>query len=517
MTSKAVPEKTHIPCPNCDSSDAYVVYDDDHGWCFSCNTGNFPKSIRPEDLEEVEDYDGFRSINGTVCKRFNISTYLDENKRVIYRQYQYPDGVKYRRVQDKHFWSTGKLPSLGGTNLFTPGCAHYITVVEGEEDAAAAFQMLNTGATLYPVVWLTSASIPNKARDDIYNYLRKFETVKIAIEDDEPGKKAKQILFDMLPNKIREVQLTKHKDANDYLINGDEKEFARAWHNASVYTPDNIYHTEADVHAVLENDEVEGYFSTSFPSLNEKIRGIPLNHVTLLTGMEGIGKTEVLRALEYDALMNDLPIAVLHMEETKKTLYKGLACYILEKNCRDPDNPVPIDEVVTAIEQLSGGFQKLFVFEFKNNPDVNQIMEQINYLVHVCGVKYIFIDPINQFDPIDDTSKVDYLDDLAKSVEKYAAKNPVGFVWTAHVDDEGRTRNSRMISKACSIRVDLKRDLMAEEDEDRNTVFMYVSKNRPFSKTGSAGFASFDPDTFTMMNTIYQAKEVAKEKKILPF
>jgi hypothetical protein len=26
----------HIPCPMCSSSDAYCIYSDGHGYCFSC-------------------------------------------------------------------------------------------------------------------------------------------------------------------------------------------------------------------------------------------------------------------------------------------------------------------------------------------------------------------------------------------------------------------------------------------------------------------------------------------------
>lgn len=32
----------HEPCPNCPSSDAYWVYPDGHGYCFSCKTPTFP-------------------------------------------------------------------------------------------------------------------------------------------------------------------------------------------------------------------------------------------------------------------------------------------------------------------------------------------------------------------------------------------------------------------------------------------------------------------------------------------
>ena len=57
--------KQHQPCPqkDCDSSDAYTLYDDGHGWCFSCDKGTFPKRIKPADFER-KIVDGFRGIVG---------------------------------------------------------------------------------------------------------------------------------------------------------------------------------------------------------------------------------------------------------------------------------------------------------------------------------------------------------------------------------------------------------------------------------------------------------------------
>ena len=503
--------KQHIACPreDCDSSDAYTLYDDGHGWCFSCGKGTFPNKIVPGDFER-KFVDGVRGIPKKVCEKLGIYTYVDDAGNPVFREYAYPEGSKFRRIHDKSFWVEGTMPPLGGMELWNAGSSHYITVVEGEEDGAAAYHMLNHGKqNPEPVVWLTSAVVPNKYRDSIYKYLSQFQTVKLAIEDDAAGKKVKELLCQMLPNKIREVSLTKYKDANDYLINGATKEFKQAHANAQIYTPDNIFHTEDDVLDILSNPDAGKYFPTPFADLNEKIRGLSLNHVTLITGMEGLGKTEIIRAFEVEALRQGVKIGVLHLEETKDTLYKGLACYPLEKNTRDPDNPVNLNEIMKGLGVLTNNYKNLFVFEFKKDPSVEDVLEQINYLVHVCGCELIFFDPINQFDPVDErTTKVQFLDSLSKKVEKYVVNHPCGVVWTAHINDEGGTRDSRMIGKACSVRIMIERDLMAEGDTERNTTKLYVSKNRPFTKTGPAGALFFDEDTFTISSSHLSEEEL---------
>jgi len=201
--------KQHIACPqkDCDSSDAYTLYDDGHGWCFSCDKGTFPKRIKPADFER-KIVDGFRGIPADVCEKLGIFTYVDAHDNPVFREYTYPEGVKFRSIHNKKFWIKGKLPSLGGMNLWNAGSSHYITVVEGEEDGAAAYHMLNKGkANPEPVVWLTTAKIAKANRREIYEYLKEFETVKLCIENDKAGKEAKEILCQMLPNKIREVSL----------------------------------------------------------------------------------------------------------------------------------------------------------------------------------------------------------------------------------------------------------------------------------------------------------------------
>lgn len=489
----------HGPCPCGESSDAYTEYEDGHGFCYSCNKPFGLTQLKPEQLER-KVVDGYRGISSAACEALGIYSYVDKDDNVLFREYNDPNGRKFRRCPKEGFWVEGKVPPLGGTHLWNAGSYHYITVVEGEEDAAAFWDMMNKGKkTTQPVVWLTSASVPKKGRQFIYDYLSKFETVKLAFESDEAGSNAKSVLREMLPNKIREVSLTKHKDANDYLLAGDEQEFKRAWDNALIFTPDNIYHTQEDIEKVLDNEEVESYIETPFSELNDKIRGLPLNHVTLITGQEGMGKTEFLRALEYEVVRSGVPVGILHQEETKKTTLKKLASYELMQDCSDPDAPIDKKDLMDALTKITNKFQNLFVFEFKQDPDVNTILEQINYLVHVCGVRYVFIDPINQFDPVDGTTtKVEFLDDLSKRLAKYVANHPLGLVWTAHVNDEGRTRDSRMIAKSCSIRIDVFRDLMSEDRNERNELNLFVSKNRPYGETGYAGKVFWNTVTKTI-------------------
>ena len=513
------PIKTHQPCPMCGSSDAFAVYPDGHGFCFSCNKTERSNMKEFHEHSKLTDTN-YRGIPQWACDVYGIETYGIDNNTVTHRVYRQGKATKVRECSTKSFrQSGGKVGPLFGSDKFERGCSHYITVTEGEEDAAAAFYMLNSkadgsrGAAIHPVVALPGATISKKDREVIHQYLSSFPTVKLCIEDDEPGRRLKATLAAMLPNKVRHVPLTIHKDANAYLIEGDIKQFKGAWDNAGLYTPDNIFHSKADIENILDDEQDESFIPTGFDSLDAKIRGLSRNHVTLITAQEGMGKTELLRAFEYAVVKSGAPVAVLHFEETKSKLIRAISCYEVKENMRESEDKQRISD---AFADLSRNYEDFYIFEFKHEPTVDDVIDQLQYLVHVHGIQYVFVDPINQFDPPPDVSKVDFLDDLSKKMEKFCCQNPVGLVWTAHVDDEGRTRNSRMIAKACSTRIDLSRNLLSEDEDERNTLQLVVSKNRQFGETGPAGSLWFNNTNFTIENLI-EVEQASQANGFTPF
>ena len=70
----------------------------------------------------------------------------------------------------------------------------------------------------------------------------------------------------------------------------------------------------------------------------------------------------------------------------------------------------------------------------------------------------------------------------------------------SHVNDDGKTRGSRNISKVADLRVDLMRNLQAESEELRNTTFLNISKNRYSGRTGPAGELFFDTETYLLQD-----------------
>lgn len=55
-----------------------------------------------------------------------------------------------------------------------------------------------------------------------------------------------------------------------------------------------------------------------------------------------------------------------------------------------------------------------------------------------------------------------------------------------------------MIEQRASVVVELQRNKMAEDVNERNTTKLLVTKNRPVGPTGFAGQLKFNPDTFML-------------------
>src|SRR5690348_2133228 len=89
------------------------------------------------------------------------------------------------------------------------------------------------------------------------------------------------------------------------------------------------------------------------------------------------------------------------------------------------------------------------------------------------------------------------LDYFSTRLEMMVKELDFALIMVSHVNDEGRTRGSRYISKIADIRIDATRDTTNPDPVQRNTTELMVSKNRFSGRTGPACKLLFDPQTYT--------------------
>ena len=148
-------------------------------------------------------------------------------------------GNKIRRVgKEFHYEGEAKDLDLFGQQAFEPGSSKYITVVEGQDDAAAAYEL--TGSQ-FPCVSVHGASSAVADCKRAYEYLDSFEHIVVCFDRDDPGQNAAvKVAGIFKPGKVQILTLREFKDANDYLKAGRAKQFVKEWWQAPVYKPDGI-------------------------------------------------------------------------------------------------------------------------------------------------------------------------------------------------------------------------------------------------------------------------------------
>jgi len=464
-----------------------------------------------EDTKEEElkqEFRDHRGIKKETNQFFGISTGIDKEGNEVTRTYPYPHKVKLRILPKDFSRNRGfSNDHLFGMDRFNGGSSQTLTIVEGEEDVASAYQMLGSK---WPVVGIPGAGVSSELLRNCHDYINSFKNIVICTDSDPAGDKAATTLARTFPNKVYRVSMTLHKDPNEYLTSGHQSDFMYAWINRTKYVPDWDTNTPEQFLRVLEEGKDSIYLPTGIEDYDRLGLGLMQGHLTVFTAPEGIGKTEFMRMLEFNLAENysDVPFAFCHLEETNMRSILGLASYKLGKNVTRrelfKDNE---DEVRNAIIELTSK-ETMHQFSIGVDEDPMVIIERIKYYANVCDCKYIFFEPIQ--DLAHQRSKEDgtteqFLSKLSVQLSRTAAETGCGIITIAHQNSDGDIRDCKLIGKQASVRVDLSRDLTNADDVIRNTTTLSIVKNRPVGPLGFAGQLEFDLDSFTLKEKIYGA------------
>lgn len=516
--------KTHVACPCGKSSDAYSINAEGDGHCFSCNkhfnSTNKTFGSNLSDTSNVEyafEYMPHRGITRETMKKYGVLTKISDPKGKatpvsVGFPYMVPeeDGEAYkvRYLSAKSFTSVGSMgkANLFGKEHFPVNSARAITITEGEFDAMAVYQM--TGSK-YPVVSVRSASSAKRdcgGKDEggdpaIFEYLNSFEKIYLCFDMDEPGQKATKAVASMFDfNKVYHVKMER-KDANDYLQNGEEQAFRNAWFAAKRFLPEGIYSSTNDFKRILDEQGERKAFAYPFPTLERMLEGLAFGETVLFTALEGRGKTEILRAIEYKILKDDpqAKIGVIHLEETQARTLQGFAGYELGQPVHRKNSLASKFEIHNALDSLLGDSERLHLYGHFGSDDPDVIISTIRFLVAVCGCKYIFLDHISiVISGLVEEDERKALDKISTQLAMLANDLEFCLVMVSHVNDHGQTRGSRNISKVAHKWVHLERDIKSADERERNTTYLTVNKNRGGHETGPAGRLYFDPTTYIL-------------------
>jgi len=465
--------------------------------------------VNKGNIVEIE----YRGITPATAKKYGIITTV-ENGLVKTRTYPYTDtdghplGRKIRLCDTKEFrWEdkTGR-ETLFGQSLFPAGSAQAITITEGEEDAPSVFQM--TGSR-FPSVSVSSAGSAAKECAAQFEYLNSFPKIVICFDKDEakvgpdgvtryPGQDAALAVAGMFPiGKVRILTLEEHKDANDYLVHRKQNKFVSEWWAAPVYTPTGL---KLGKDMWDEINEPRKFETVHYPwdGFNKLTYGLRLSEVVLLTADTGVGKTQILKELEYHLLKEankEYGVGFLHLEEPNVDTALGLMSIEANKPLHLPD----VRETVTS-EELRGYYDhtvntdRVVIWDHFGSNSVQEVLNKIRHM-HNLGCKYIVLDHLSIVVSDQSGDERKQLDEISTKLKTLCMELNIAVIAVIHINRQGLIRGSAGPEKIANIIFYLHRDKEDPDEWRRNVTKVVCKKNRFCGQTGPAAYLYYEPKT----------------------
>lgn len=522
--------ESNLPCPNCSSSDAYALYDDGHGYCFSC-TG-FVRGDATDDYMESRSAqqkaglitDGYYDLIGRGLTIDTLKMFGYQGG--IYSPPSKPDGKSYNipcqiapfydlsgtklvaqkiRMAGKAFAATGDLDKAGlfGQQLWKPG-GKRLVITEGEIDAMSYAQVMGLG---WEVV-----SIPNgvnsgpKAIRRNLEFVDSFAEVVFLFDSDEKGMEAAKVCAELITPGRAKIAKLPLKDANDMLVANRIKELKEAVWNAVPYRPDGIL-LGSDISLDDLKTAVPRGLSYQFPGLDAKLHGIRKREIVMFTAGSGVGKSTMVKEIGYH-------LTVHHG--------KKVGCIFLEESYRKSgqsfvaiDNNVPLIRLQEEPDCISDeawatSYEKCVVpnafYDSWGSSEVEHIMNKARYLAVGLQCDFIILDHVSMVVSGLDVDERKTLDMLMTSLRQFVENTDVGLIAVCHLARRpGKTytegsqislsdlRGSAGIEQISDIVIAQERNQQDESEPDVHTI--RVLKNRPVGKLGTCGYAKYHETT----------------------
>ena len=533
--------KYHLPCPECGGSDPVSVNDDGSGYCFSCTKffknyesacrssftpeNDFckqPVDIKPYRNNAMNNAEGEfvaltdRGISLNSAKTFGVKAVKNLQGEIIKHLYPYyiaNEIVGYKvREQNKMFtWKgTGQGSGLFGEQLCQSG-GKFITLVEGECDAMAAYELLGSK---WPVV-----SIKNGAGGAVKDvkqsleFLEKFDTVVINFDNDKPGRDAaKKVARILSPGKAKIMNLPEDfKDANDMLRKGSSHAYTTAWWSAKIYTPSGVVNA-GDLKEKYFNREKKESVPYPWEGLNQKLYGLRSGELVTLTGGTGLGKSSITRELEHWLITQTQDnVGIVALEEHDM---RTLDCLMsIEANdrlyidhVRENYDQKYLDEIYNKI--YSDG--RVWIHAHFGSNDIDEIFSKIRFMIIGCDCKWVVVDHLHML--VSATTEGDErrtIDSIMTKLRSIVEETGAGMILVSHLrriegnrgHENGVTvglnhlRGSQSIAQLSDCVIALERNQQSDDPIDSQTTHMRILKSRYTGDVGMATHLLYDQDT----------------------
>ena len=537
---------THLSCPFCEHKGCFSINEDWSGYCFSCKeyskdvreayegdidvliTGETNKTQQRQasldsSASEVEGIFGAlsdRGITEATAKRYGVKIATDIRGKVIKHYYPYftsneITAVKSRDIGSKQFFWRG---SKSNTGLFgeqiAPKRGKFITVVEGECDAMAGFELFGGK---WPVVSIKSgAAGAVKDIKESLEFLEGYESVVLAFDNDKPGRQAARKVARILkPGTARIMTLPNgYKDPNEMLRKNAHAAFVKSFWEAKVYTPSGVLNVSDSKDKFKEREKKE---AVPYPwsGLNAKLYGLRQGELVTLTGGTGLGKSSVTRELEHWLIKTTQDnVGIISLEEDWRRTVDGILS--IEANAR-----MYIDQIREQFseKEIDKMFDILYDGKNKNRVwihahfgtnDIDEIFSKLRFMIVGCECKWIVVDHLHMLvSSLIEGDERRAIDNIMTRLRSLVEETGAGIILVSHlrrVDGNrghengvetslSHLRGSQSIAQLSDCVISLERNQQSDDPIEANTTRVRILKSRYTGDVGIATHLVYDRHT----------------------
>ena len=520
-------------CPKCDSSDAFTIYDDG-AYCFSCQYStkkvNNMNDLEPVadnkdqlTLDEIHELNSFaitsRGISKQVVDHFGIKMAVNPDGSGGSHFYPYTNKYDGKVIA----WKERKLPksfivhgSFTNIELFGQAVANggkTLVITEGELDACAVAQsFLDKYNRIFPVVSIPSASgckIVLEQRE----WIRKFESVILFFDKDEAGSNAIQKVAKIIgAGKVKVAKLLE-KDPCEQLLKHGSKSLLQSYWDAETWSPAGLVMGESIWEQFQQRQRTKSRpYPKCLNGLNDKLKGIRHGEITLFTSGTGSGKSTIVKEVVLDLLKDkENKVGLISLEESVGDTAEKFIEMALQQRLDHSEG------TMLSQAELRRGFdtvfkdERLVLLDHQGSVGDSTLTDKIEYMC-LMGCKYLILDHITiaVSEGAEGLSGNEAVDKVMSDLLKIVKKHNIWLCLISHLRkapgggasfEEGKLASIDDIKGSGSIKqisfdiVAFARNLVADNETERNTIKFRVLKSRFTGLTGSAGSAIYSNKT----------------------
>ncbi|ATS93681.1 DNA primase/helicase [Pectobacterium phage DU_PP_II] len=547
----------HIPCENCGSSDGGSLYSDGHTYCFVCEHST---PANGETLQSKRQTSGgyrapqssggngkpwafgesngryvdltARGISKATCQKagywiakvngqnYQVADYRDQNGSIVSQKV---------RDKDKNFKTTGshKSDALFGKHLWSGG--KKIVVTEGEIDMLTVMELQDCK---YPVVSLGhGAKAAKKTMSANYEYLDQFDQIILMFDMDEAGRQATEEAAQVLPAGKVFVAVLPCKDANECLLQGQQRALMEQVWNANPWVPDGVISAKSVKDRVREHlgsQEALGLQFSGCEGLNEATLGARGGEVIMVTSGSGMGKSTFVRqqALFWGKTLGKrVGMAMLEeaVEETIEDLM-GLNNNVRLRQSEELKSQIIEDGRFDLwYDELFDG-DTFHLYDSFAEAETDRLLAKLGYMRAGLGCDVIILDHISiVVSASEESDERKMIDRLMTKLKGFAKSTGTILVVICHLKnptqgkahEEGRAvsitdlRGSGSQRQLSDTIIALERD---QQGDVANRVLIRLLKCRFTGDTGVVGYMEYNKETGWLEPSSYAGEEGAGDK-----